>query len=204
MDSSFHRQLKLEDHEKQELAKIWAYVGRFMWSFAQIESRVDELILVLFGVDAFVWGLIISTLDLRKKLNFLALGFKHKKNDQDTPLKKLHQLHDIRNMLTHCRFIPDYGNNEHKEGSGIEFEYFAPHAKDNIPRFASHGSKFSSFIAYSQFDLYDEQMSSISGVFDNLLKSTTPISDINEDMVRDIEVLVERSENVIRFPKRET
>lgn len=198
MDSNFFTTHKT--YEKEEVAKAWAHVGRFMWGFAQVENGIDVLIGKYFGLNKITWTLIISTLDFRKKLQFLELGCKFQKIDPPVVFSAINELHDIRNMIAHCRFVPDYGNNDDKAGEGIEFDYFKPGAKSRNPKFASEGLFWSALLTYAEFESYDKKMSVLCSKLHDLSASLKPITELNADMMRDIEMIIERSNNVLRFP----
>jgi hypothetical protein len=200
MDSEFFR--TFEQNEKDECTKICAYAGRYMFAFGQIESRVDKLIARLFNFDRFTWTVLITLLDMRKKIQLIDLARKHRGASEKMPLSSLNRLHDIRNMLAHSRFVPDYGNASHANGAGIEFDYVSLQSKSNIPNFASEGSGFAAFIPYAQFDAYDKEMSELYHTLEELSENVKPITEIGDAMERDIGAIIEQSANVLRFPAR--
>jgi len=55
--------------------KAWRYVGRFMDAFASVEAAVDNIFEIMFNLNATSLLLLLGTLDLRKKVKLLELGF---------------------------------------------------------------------------------------------------------------------------------
>jgi hypothetical protein len=63
------------DQERQR-EKAWKYVGRFMWSFAYVESSIDAIIEIMFNLNAVSMLLLQSRLPLREKVELVKLGLK--------------------------------------------------------------------------------------------------------------------------------
>ena len=87
----------------------------FMWQFSVIESHVDAIFSELFNLSATASLLFHNNVDLRKKIMFIDLGFKHQGMDQSKILKRVHELASIRNVIAHSCF--DLGED------GIDFDY---------------------------------------------------------------------------------
>jgi hypothetical protein len=109
MDSAFERSVE-DMHtqpKKEEVPNEWAYIGRFMWGFGQVESLVNELFRQLFGLNGLLYFLLLGNLDLRKKVELMKVGFKHQgatKGDVVHNLGRVHKLHNIRNAVAHGSF----------------------------------------------------------------------------------------------------
>jgi hypothetical protein len=192
-----------DQREKDEVAKTWAYIGRFMWGFAMIENEVDVILSPLFNLHSVGYLLLIGNVDLRKKLKFLEIGLKHQKIDVKEVMSMIHHLHDVRNFLAHSRFVPDYGNLGHDAGEGIEFEYVSSSGKlehRDFPVPPDSFASFGSFLPYSKLDSYDAKMVEIENKLKKISDTLSPITDVSADMARDIEMIIEGSENVFRFP----
>jgi len=94
--------------------KAWSYVGRFVWGFAMIENTVNQLFCELIGGPqsqlkdqqrrAFVGILLTYSLDLRKKLVLVQAILKRRGAEESKMFKRLHQLHNLRNVLCHYPF----------------------------------------------------------------------------------------------------
>jgi len=119
------------DHEK-----AWRYVGRFMWSFANIEGYVDGIFQTMFNLNAVSYLLLQSNLDFRKKLALIQLVFKHQQIDHGKTLSKVHELHNIRNAIAHSSFEP-VGSFKGIDGvrykAGIEFSYVERSGEVQVP-----------------------------------------------------------------------
>jgi hypothetical protein len=93
--------------------KAWTYVGRFVWGFARIENTVNQVFFELIGgtrnppnqaSSAGLGLLLTNSLDLRKKLELAQIILKERGIDESKMFKRLHQLHDLRNVITHFPF----------------------------------------------------------------------------------------------------
>ena len=145
MDSAFVSH-KFSQREEEEVTKTWAYIGRFMWGFAIIEEEVDDVLYKLFNLNSVAFLLLVGNLDLRKKLKFLEVGFKYKGIDEREAINMIHEVHDVRNLLVHCRFTPDYGNAEDIHGDGIEFQHVSSSGKLTHPRFEAGETTICGFV----------------------------------------------------------
>ena len=55
-------------------------------------------------------------------------------------------------------------------------------------------------ISFAKFDSYDEQLALLDEQLEKMLDSFASITEIDADLARNIENVIEGSENVIRFP----
>src|SRR5262245_7736425 len=135
LDTAFFKQPELSKSRLRALSKgqmkTWSYVGRFMWGFAQIEYQVNQLFYELLGGDlvnqdvasgkqrhglGFAASLLLTyTLDLRKKVNLIEIILQSRGIDESATFKRVHALHDLRNVMAHWPFEGDQ--------SGIECDY---------------------------------------------------------------------------------
>jgi hypothetical protein len=110
--------------------EAWWYVGRFMSSFATIEAGVDRALYELFDLDLILYSLLTSNLELRKKLIFVRAAMEQQGVQDSAVVKKIHKLHDIRNMLAHSQFtISDEGIEFGYSGKQLGSEKFDPLTK---------------------------------------------------------------------------
>jgi hypothetical protein len=88
--------------------RAYEYVGRFLWSFANVVGGVEELFSCKYNLDSFSSLLMQHNLDIRKKIELLKFAFerqqvKNIKTIQRT-LDQVHRFHDIRNAIAHSGF----------------------------------------------------------------------------------------------------
>ena len=116
--------------------KAWSYVGRFITSFAGIEKTVNTLFFELIGgernppnpASSVGIGLLLTyTLDLRKKLELLQIILKSRGVDESKMFKRLHQLHDLRNVMCHFPF-------EESGEDSLECDYINRHGHTAFPK----------------------------------------------------------------------
>jgi hypothetical protein len=177
-----------------EQAKTWRYVGRFMSHFAAVEGGVDRALLELFDLKPTLFFLLTGDLDLRKKLTFVEVAMERQGIRGSKVVKKIHELHDIRNLLAHNQFFPS--------DDGIQFEYVR-RGKFGHPKFEAKVTTFlGNFISYSQLNSYSKDMSHIEDELIRIGASLTPITGENEDFARDVEKIIEASSNIRQFPRR--
>jgi hypothetical protein len=179
--------------------KGWSYIGRFMWGFAIVESCIDSIFEELFNLNAAAMLMFVGNLDLRKKLDLVALGLKHQGIDKSTILKSVHELHNVRNVIVHACFNYDH--------QGITFDYVDRSGEMRLPnkkkfRTIWGEEAWDTTITYSEFDLYDAQASKLADALEEIRGSFTPITDLDADLASDIEATIGTSDNVIRFPGR--
>lgn len=55
----------------EELEKAHRYVGRFLWSFANVEIALDQILIKLYGLNNLTTTIVIGSLDLQRKINLL-------------------------------------------------------------------------------------------------------------------------------------
>ena len=204
--------------------KAWRYVGRFMESVANVEASVDEIFAIMFNLDDASMLLILGTLDFRKKVTLVELGFKHLGIDPGKMLSRIHEFYSIRNAIAHSQFDPAPSCYLLKDGvkvrygAGIDFWYIDQSGRMRVPRTEQarnrkqkeiqkrkslkEGSRDVATdyetdictIAYSEFDEYDAQLRKI---MEALLEMK--VSPINKgiDFIRDIREIVASSDNVV-------
>jgi hypothetical protein len=214
LDTAFHKNIlsqlpktRLRARTKS-LMKTWSYVGRFMWGFATVEYQVNQLFGELLGPHPMNQGdddsgnqkhglgnaaslMLTYTLQLRKKVNLIQMILQSRGIDESVTFKRVHKLHDLRNVLAHWRF------DEEADGISCDFmnergdtDFYKPgtHAKDNM-------------ITYAELDRYDTEASELYEKLEELTESAIPITEPSEDLRNAmIEEAIRSSDNVLRFP----
>jgi hypothetical protein len=200
LESAFLNKLYAEfpDNEKRKAShlkarnQVWSYVGRFITGFALVEYQVNQLCTDLLGPASL---LLTYALDLRKKLEVIDVVLKSQGIDESKTIKRVHELHDIRNLFAHwpfgggsdgisCDFIDKHGDTTFRKPGNRE--------KDNL-------------IKYSELDSYDADLSELYEKLEHLMVLATPIppiADVSDDLRHDIEEVISSSDNVVRFPKK--
>ena len=196
--------------EDKVLKKAWMYVGRFMHGFAILEMQVNEIFDNLLQLTRFVGAefnpevavMILSQLDTRKKLKLIELGLRYQGQYQGKPkrlLSRLHELHDQRNAIAHSLFSASE--------EGISFERIDPNRPLGSPKREGRAEETDEDLdelrSYSELDKLHVEMAEL---LDDLRHvSIKPIIDADIDrrqLARDIEEIIQSSDNVIRFARR--
>lgn len=196
------------DSESSESVKAWTYVGRFMANFALIESTANEIFGQMLGLNDFggeaasgkalAHLVLISNVDLRKKLLVSALVLKHLEIDSNQTIKQVHTWHDLRNKIVHSSFCnevypknPDSepGSDDYVLVEGVSFDYVS-----------SKGAVDDMFIGYEEFDEFASQMSTLWEELESLLGQASLVTVPEQKLKEAIEEAIAASENVIRFP----
>jgi hypothetical protein len=178
----------------------WTYVGRFMWGFAFVESTINTIFLDLFDIKGIFAYLLLGNLDLRRKLDMLDVAFKHQGVKAENLIKRIHKLHDIRNVIAHHHF--DYDDN------GLTFDTYLnkkgqpvlPHRPKGEPEHPDDNL----VITYSEFDAYDRDAAELHDELLNLWVTLTPITDIGDDLKAEIEDVLASPSKIIPFPRNRT
>lgn len=194
----FARQYGSDEIEKMEEPSEWIYVGRFMWGFGQVESRVNVIFSELFGIHGIFSLLLLGNLDLRKKLALMKIGFKHQGLQSHIAiLERVHKLVDIRNAIAHSSFYDE------PVDEGIVFDgYINSSGEPKIPHRPKAVLEFDRYvITYAEFDSHDEEAASRFYYLHNLEGSLTPITDLENDLSSEIAEVIAFPENVIPFRK---
>jgi hypothetical protein len=167
-----------------EIAKAERHVGRFMGCFAALEGGVDRALSEIFDLKPVLFFLLTGNLDLRKKLAFIQVAMESKGiKDSKGVIKKIHKLHDTRNVIAHRQFFPF--------DDGIEFE-----------RVTHAGKLDSHFYSYSRLKSYVKEISEIEDELVRIGALLSPVTDEAEDFACDVEKIIEQSTNIIRLPSR--
>jgi hypothetical protein len=129
--------------------KAWSYVGRFITSFALIENNFNQLFHHLIGVgqpNSYHALLLTYSFDLRKKLELTQIILKRRDVDASKMFKRLHQLHDLRNVITHFPFEED--------ANGLSCDYINKYGGTIFSKKPAT-SEDNYWITYAEFDFYD-------------------------------------------------
>jgi hypothetical protein len=178
----------------------------------------------LLGVPLQAWVSLWSTaVTLRKKLDLLERGFMHLAIDPGDTLSRIHDYHDIRNVVVHSWFEPVPSENGWMEDgtrvqyeSGIEFSYITKGGKLQFPpkmkelkrkKYEQQQEPASlesmpdeTTITYSEFDAYDAELTSCMKKLVEIEGSVTPINE-GIGFVPDIAKLIASSDNVVPYRK---
>jgi hypothetical protein len=204
--------------------KAWMYVGRFIGSIANVEAAVDNILDIMYNLDAGTSLLFRGNLTLRKKLDILERGFRDLAIDPGGTLSRIHDYHDIRNVVVHSWFEPvasdarwmEDGTKVHYE-AGIEFSYitksgalqFPPKMKALKQKKSGQRERVAppddlqpdeTTITYSEFDEYDAELTACMKKLVELEASVTPINE-GSGFVRDMAKLIASSDNVVPYRK---
>jgi hypothetical protein len=84
------------------------YVGRFLWSFANVAAGIDEVFTCKFNLDAFSSLLMQHHLEIRKKIELIRFAFERQGVENVKTVRRIlgqaHDFHDIRNAIAHNGF----------------------------------------------------------------------------------------------------
>jgi hypothetical protein len=163
--------------------------------------------------------LLLGTLDLRKKVKLLGLGFTHLEIDPGDTLNRIHEFHQIRNAVAHSSFNPvpafdriEDGKKIHY-GAGIEFSYIDPNGKLRVPTTARARNRKQkkpkqpsdhlideATITFSEFDEYDARLGKIVETLVRFAELVTPINE-GINFMQDVAKIIASSDNVLPFVK---
>ncbi len=184
--------------------KAWRYVGRFMWAFAGVESCLDSIFQIMFNLEGLSFFLVLTNVDMRKKVKLIGLGFKSQGIDHNKTLKKVHELANLRNVIAHSFFDPSM------EGDGIVFSYFdsskvKSEEEQDAELFNASNIKTEEeeeadltfrFISYVKLDEYYSQATKLSEVLSGI--HCEPVNP-GLKIIRDISEIIASADNVIPF-----
>jgi hypothetical protein len=204
-----------DEEEERRFDKACQVVGKFMWGFATLERDITEMFVKLYDIEktsGMFTLILMGSIDLRKKLDLISLGLKHqeeqaikdnKAKDQTKKreiwkeiYKRVHELHNIRNIIAHSPFDPAEFS---REDDGVDFDYISPTGDSQVPNSIWY---LDMRITYSKFDEYDALVNALCQALQTLHDSIEPISDITRELGADIAEIIAASENVIPFPTR--
>jgi hypothetical protein len=184
--------------------KAWSYVGRFIWGFAMIENQANQLFYELIGgsrnspsqASSAGLGLLLTySFDLRKKLELTQIILKERGVDESKMFKRLHQLHDLRNVITHFPFEEDL------PGDRLSCDYINKYGETVFPKKPGTSEK-DYFITYAEFDFYHAIAMELYDKLYKLWDSAIPITEDELQHTIEIEKAISSSDNVVRFPEK--
>jgi hypothetical protein len=108
--------------------------------------------------------------------------------------KRLHQLHDLRNVMCHFPF-------EESGEDGLECDYINRHGHTVFSKKPGM-SEYERRITYAEFDLYDAVARELQEKLDNLWDSAFPVTEDELRHTIEIEKAISSSENIVRFPEK--
>jgi len=173
--------------------EAWSYVGRFIWGFVKIENTVNQLFYELIGGHQTGVGLLLTySFDLRKKLDLTQAILKRRGVEESKMFKRLHQLHNLRNVLCHYPF--DQGKDR------LTYDYVNKEGTVFSKKPAT--SELDDSITYAEFNFYDALASDLYEKLQELLDSAYPITEDELQHTTEIEKAISSSDNVVRFPEK--
>jgi hypothetical protein len=156
--------------------KAWSYVGRFVTTFAMIENMVNQLLMDLIG-----WQPPLSTLglfvthsfDMRKRLELIDIILKSRGIDESKTFKRVHELHDLRNVIVHNPF-------EEELDGRLSCDFIN---KSGHTVFRKPGtSVYDDSITFAEFDSYDVVARELYKKLRELWESATPITEVSDEL----------------------
>jgi len=174
--------------------RLYGYVGRFVTDFASIENTVNQLFCDLIQGPA---GLLLThSLDLRKKVELLQVILKERGFDESKMFKRLHQLHNLRNVIAHYPF-------EQAGDDRLEFDYINKHYGTAFSKSPATSEPDRS-ITFAEFDLYHAFATELHNKLHDLLYSEDlfPVKPSDLETWRTMEEAISSSDNVVRFPEK--
>jgi hypothetical protein len=193
---------------RESQTRIWSYIGRFLYGFAMIEYYLNLLLTELLDAGLNMQedqteprdnekcvsaGLFLTyMLDLRKKIEVTEVILKNQGLNEHSLFKRVHALHDLRNVLAHWPFSEDLYQ------TGISCDFINGKGETT---FRKPGTKAEdNAISYLQLDDYDIEASKISARLEELYESAIPIREASDE-VRSaiIEEIIRSSDNVLQF-----
>jgi hypothetical protein len=206
LDTAFDKEVKdsLSEAQRKDYVRsenvVWSYIGRFITGFATVEYSINQLFGELFGCNSASTMLTYS-LDLRKKLEVITIALKSQGIDVRKDIKKVQELHDIRNIIAHWPFCA--------ENDGLFVDYVHKNGSlDLPPRRKTISNPYgglpfhNNIIAYSKFDEYDREAAELNKLFEELIFLVKPITDADSNLRIALEDAILSSDNVIHFPKQ--
>src|ERR1700738_619274 len=174
---------------EREAPDEWWYIGRFISGFAWVEYQIDQLLYKLNVNGPALWFL-VDTFDLRKKLELIKCILESLGIDESKMFKRIHALHDLRNVIAHWPFQLDLHN------GGLSCDYGGKHGST----FPKPGGAKDNFITFAEFDAYHAEATAL---FDKLQKLIdTQITDFGDDLQFRILEAIQSSNNVVRFARK--
>jgi hypothetical protein len=220
LDTAFHKEKPslLKKTRMRALSKsqnkMWSYVGRFLWGFTMVEYELDQLCHQLLSPDfldqedddsrkkkhglGYAASLYLRSLDLRKKSKLVEIILRDRGIDESMMFKRIHALHDLRNVFAHWPF--DEELEMPGVDSGIYCDFINAEGDTGFHRKHKADAKIN-LITYAELDRYDVEASELYEKLEALVETATPIMEPSEDLRKLlIEEAIKASDNVLRFP----
>lgn len=112
--------------------------------------------------------------------------------DESRTIKRVHKLHNIRNIIAHWPFGGD--------SDGISCDFIDKHGDTNFQKPGARDKD--NLIKYSELDSYDAELSELYEKLEQLSHSATPITGLSDEMRLNIEEAISSSDNVLRYPSK--
>jgi hypothetical protein len=179
-----------------ELDKAHRLVGRFLWAFNNIESDLNELLIVLFDLSSMASLILLNSVDTRKKIDWATIGLQYQQDsgitkDDRKNLNDLHDLHCMRNIVAHSTYFPE-------PPDGIKFVHTT--ARSGKLRLSSTNKDTAH--TYASLDELFLKARAISDGLSAILPRCTAVTDI-ESALKDVIAAEAKSSNVVPFRPNE-
>jgi hypothetical protein len=166
---------------QEDLKLAWWHVGRFLHSFAILETSANELFEKLFNLNATFFLLLVPQLDLSKRLELVRLALR--KNDVSVKglFLAIGDLIEVRNVVAHSAFGPD---DDGAKNHGVIFDYVSKNGRAEFSERVQTlvaGKADESFISYHAFDDLDGRMKQLTSRLWELTGACVPLSDEDFD-----------------------
>jgi hypothetical protein len=166
---------------KEDLKLAWWHVGRFLYSFAILESAANQLFEKLFNLNATFFLLLVPQLDFSLRLELIRLALRRKDVNVKGLFLAISDLIEVRNIVAHSAFGPDdVGARNH----GVLFDYVSRSGRVEFSERAQTlvgGIPGESFISYAAFDDLDDRMTQLRNRLWELTGACIPLSDEDFD-----------------------
>ena len=166
---------------EEKLQTVWWHIGRFLHSFAILESSLNSLFEELFNLNATFYLLLVPQLDFSKRIELIMLALRRKGVNILGLTENISKFVEIRNIVAHSGFGPDEDSNGN---AGVAFDYASRNGKTAFStrvRETVRGSSDSSFISYEAFDDLDRRMKQITSRLYELAGASIPLTDKDLD-----------------------
>ena len=166
---------------QKDLELAWWHVGRFLHSFAILETSANELFEKLFNLNATFFLLLVPQLDLSKRLELIRLALGRRAMNVNGLIESIRRLVEVRNVIAHSAFGPD---DDGMSNHGVIFDYVGRTGKvgfsEPVQKLVD-GKADESFISYDAFEDVDRRMKQLTSTLWKLGGVCIPLSDEDFD-----------------------
>ena len=177
------------NHVDPQVEKGWMYIGRFLWQFGILQSLISEIFLQLYDLErvAIPFSGLLNT---RKKLTLVEEGLKEQGDKRLDPiLKRVHELHDLRNALAHCSFFI--------AEEGMTLDHITSEGK-----WWGENREEDNYVGFAELDRLYQDGLKLESALNELYSTLTPISSPSKELRAKMEAMIDLSPNVVRYKQR--